>query len=345
MKLSHTAIEMYKNCPLSYMYKYVQGYRETLISSALFFGGAVGETWQMMILDKKENLTEVEKKLIGQNAYDFFDSKIATTEHNGDIVSIPTDPRVRYFKGDYDGELLTDDDNIIIANFKKENGFADWVSWDKLYPRYKIGDLDNEEYSFMNLVFWLSVRRKGHLMIEAYEKEIIPKIHKVYDIEKEIKIENGSGDVIVGFLDMICDYEVEEGVVKKVLFDHKTSGSPYKNDDVITKPQLSYYEYVEEVGLCGYIVAIKNIKRPKRGARKGETYAQIQVIIDEIPEDVQENVILSADQTLKDIKGCNFEKNEGNCIVFGRRCAFYNLCMNDDDSDLFNKKDMEEDKE
>jgi ATP-dependent helicase/DNAse subunit B len=39
--ISHSAITTYQQCPLRYRFKYVDGLPETVVSSALIFGGAI----------------------------------------------------------------------------------------------------------------------------------------------------------------------------------------------------------------------------------------------------------------------------------------------------------------
>ena len=42
--ISHSAITTYQQCPLRYRFKYVDGLPETVVSSALIFGGAIHST-------------------------------------------------------------------------------------------------------------------------------------------------------------------------------------------------------------------------------------------------------------------------------------------------------------
>ena len=118
MRLSHSARELYTYCPRSYKLKYIDGYRPKTLSSALFFGTAFGDTVQMIILDKKENLTEEEKKLLGSNPTDFFEDLITNVEINGSPVKIPKSPLIRYFASDYTKETLTTADILEIKEYR-----------------------------------------------------------------------------------------------------------------------------------------------------------------------------------------------------------------------------------
>ena len=83
----------------------------------------------------------------------------------------------------------------------------------------------------MNLHFYLSLLRKGDMMIDAYRDEIMPNIIKVHHIEKAIKIDLSMEgdepltDYMIGYVDMICDFKVTDaklaeklGVSSSVIF-------------------------------------------------------------------------------------------------------------------------------
>jgi hypothetical protein len=298
-KLSHSSIQLYEMCPKAWDFKYNQGYRETILSSALFFGTAIGDTWGMMCLDKKDNLTKDEKKIVGSDPYKFFLDKMTNVKHNGEDIYIPTKKDVMYFKADLDLDLLSTDE---INN-----------------------ELSNE---------WQSLVKKGYILIDAYRDEILPNIKKVHGLEIPISIKNEVGDSIIGFIDLLCEYQTDDGI-KTILFDHKTASKPYPKNSIQTSQQLSLYTYDKEIDLVGYIVAIKDVKKGKIGARKGKF---LQVMYESIPEAKQEEFILNADIILHHIKNNEFPKNTGKCTRwFGKTCPFYELCYNGDDSKLFKK--------
>jgi len=339
MKVSHSQFELYRSCPRAWKLKYIDKYRETTTSSALTLGSAVGNTLQMIILDRKVELTDEEKKIVGSDPYDFFDAEFSTTDINGETVELINTPRCHYFKGDYDEEILTDEDLAVIAEYRTENGFLAEQTWEWLYDELKSGNASEAEISFLNLHFWIGLRRKAHMMIDEFMDKINPKIKTVYEIEGKISLNNGSGDEITGFLDLLCDYEVEPGIIKRAVIDFKTSSARYPKNSLSTKPQLNIYDYDRCVGFIGYIIAIKKIKKPKRGDRKGEVFAEFQEIFGESNEEVQETVIEEADEILSAIKDGEFPKNTKTCLrMWGKRCWAYDICHNNDDSKLFKKE-------
>lgn len=145
------------------------------------------------------------------------------------------DPNIIYFKSDLDEELLELDPEIS----------------------------DNPS--------WKTLQIKGSMFLEAYHKEVLPKIKKVIKVQEPISIKNSEGDEIVGFLDLIVEWE--DG--KIYLMDNKSSGKRYSEDSAKTSQQLPLYHYAikNEYKLdgIGYIVLIKkiNMNRKKTCANCG----------------------------------------------------------------------------
>ena len=348
MKLSHTKLEKYQTCPRKYFYYYVEKLRSKYMSSALWFGGYIGDTVQMMVLDKKPQLTEEEKEIAGTDPYEFFDKLMSTVTINDEEHLLPVCPYIRYFKGDYDEELLKSEDHEQIRHLADDLGLRG-LSWDDLYPRYKSGSLDEDEYRYMNFIFWLCMRRRGHMMIDAYKEDVLPRIHEVHAIEKPISIkeqEHGE-DEIIGYIDMICDFELDDGTINTVLFDHKTSSKRYKLDKLFESQQLSLYDYCEEIGLVGYIVMIKPVKRPKRGKDKGKEFIDVQIITHSIPTSNQVNHLENAIEILEGIENKEFNKEYDACFAFGSQCEYTNICKNGAkfDENLINMKEKRDAKE
>jgi hypothetical protein len=333
MRLSHSQLDTYRLCGHKWKLKYVDKLYPTSIGSALFFGNAVGKVWAQQTLCKKINLTEEEKILIQKDPYEYFDELFQTIDINGEVQSLPTCINVTYYKGDYDAELLTEQDIELINNYRKSNGFND-VGFEDLYSYYKAGQADEDEIKFLNLMFWVACRRRAHYLIKAYQIDVIPRILRVYSIEEPISIPNGAGDIIVGFIDIIADIALdpdENGKVEvvKAVLDNKTSSTKYSVKKFSESGQLHLYNYVKELGHIGYIVGVKKIKNPKIGKRKGEIHAEIQIITQPVNPEQEEKFIQETDLILKLMKEENCPKNKDACLAFGRRCDYYELCMGD----------------
>lgn len=129
-------------------------------------------------------------------------------------------------------------------------------------------DLDQElldHYQMDEVVCpeYFSLLLKGQLMIQAYHKEVLPKIKEVVAIQKPVKLVNKDGDEINGFLDAI----VRKTDDKLYLIDNKSSGSKYSNLAVKENNQLPLYHYIikDEYSIekAGYIVMMKKINKNK----------------------------------------------------------------------------------
>lgn len=308
IRLSHSAIEKFNLCSEKYRLHYIEGYRTQSIGSALFFGTSYGNAVQEMT---KENLSIEEAK-------HRFDKYFSITEINGEKINLEDTDKARYFKGDLKIEYVPLEIIKITEPKILEN-------LDDIFKLQNEGKLHYDYQRDLNRLCWHSMRYKGHRLIESYAKEILPKIKKVYGIEEPINLETNDGTAhLIGYIDMICDYELDDGKVVKVLFDNKTSAKPYPKNSIIEKQQLTIYEYAKEIGNVGYIVAIK------------DTF-KIQVLIGQIPQDVQEKYINIIDETLHNIKEKKFEKNPKSCRAFGQVCEFYDICFKNDDSKVIKK--------
>lgn len=129
-------------------------------------------------------------------------------------------------------------------------------------------DLDQEllDHYQMNEVVcpeYFSLLLKGQLMIQAYHKEVLPKIKEVVAIQKPVKLVNKDGDEINGFLDAI----VRKTDDKLYLIDNKSSGSKYSNLAPKENNQLPLYHYIIKneypIEKAGYIVMMKKINKNK----------------------------------------------------------------------------------
>lgn len=166
---------------------------------------------------------------------------------------------------------------------------------------------------------YLSLKRKGHKLLEAYFKNIFPSIKEVISIQGEITIngydEHGevTDDSIYGKLDLIALIE-HEGEVKKALLDNKTTSEPYAKNSVQTKDQLALYANgFNDIDFFGYLTLNK------------KNY-KTQIIIDQISEEKKEQVLEKFINTLDNIKENNFEKNTKSCYSYGRQCEFWTHC-------------------
>jgi hypothetical protein len=202
----------------------------------------------------------------------------------------------------------------------------EWAKYSKTTIDYYKSDLDanllTEEEKTLPLAQqnFLSLKYKGHRLLESYAKEILPRIKKVISIQDEITIkgydEDGSEteDSIYGKLDLIAMIEDDAGQVVHALLDNKTTSEAYPKNAVQVKDQLALYSAgFSDIEWFGYLTLNKkNFKT--------------QVILDRISNEKKEEVLSKFVSTLDKIKNNIFEKNKKSCYSFGRRCEFWTHC-------------------
>lgn len=111
---------------------------------------------------------------------------------------------------------------------------------------------------------WQSLCLKGLLFVEAYHKEVLPKIKEVISVQKRVTLVNPDGDKISGLLDSEVIWE--DG--KTYLIDNKSSSVEYEKDSAKKSDQLVLYYYIEKdivkLDGVGFIVLDKNINMNKK---------------------------------------------------------------------------------
>lgn len=343
-KLSHSAIGRFKMCAENYRLHYVERIRPIGTSSPLIFGAALDQALNTLLTSETP-------------AEEVFEREFEHQDVNGERTYLPTCADVTYQKNDIDTDLLTEADAKRLKDESEKRGIecSDYLSTVKRLR--KQDTLSKSERELYNLANWLCLFRKGMLMITAYRKDVLPHISKVHAIQESFELDNGC-DKVVGFIDLIADVTGEGTVI----LDNKTTSRPYERDSVIKSEQLSLYVHAMEekyrTRKAGYIALNKNVVKNKvkicsvcgfdgsetshgtcnneiDGKRCHSRYnvtmspeIKVQIIIDEIPEEMEASVINGADIvndriTANDFGMCSIEQCSN---WFGKPCCYYNLC-------------------
>ncbi len=357
-RLSNSAANKFMSCAEEYNLHYNKRLRGKYQSAALFFGSAVDSGMNSLL------------KNDGKDPFDVFDYswRFARLDGQEDREYLTDSNKIVYSDKDFDKDLLGDDD----INLLKEK--TSLITKDEVLEYYKVLSEKKKQYSWnklslsdqkmFNLYNWLSLRKKGHLMIETFKQKIAPNIIKVLDVQRYIKLENEKGDSIIGYVDLICEWK-NEGVV---IFDLKTSSIRYEDESVLTSPQLTLYKAAlydtYKTDKCGYLVLSKTVNKNRvkicsvckydgsgarhktcsneyTGSRCGGEWIEtvnpsidVQVIIDSIPKRTEEIVMQNYEQINKSIKDGNFSRNLNNCVRPWGKCVYFDYCYKDDKSDL-----------
>jgi hypothetical protein len=357
MRLSNSSINRYVTCPESYRLRYIERVVGIKKSAALFFGGAVDLGCNVLLKDRN-NLWEA--------IATFNINWKSTKDQLGNVIDLENSLDITFSNKDFDQDLCPPD-RIETFNLIAEN--KKLYGWDKL---------PSEDKLFFNRTAWLCLKAKGELMIRAYHSDIMPHLKSVIAIQKEVELSNGTGDTIIGYIDILG--ELNSGEI--AILDTKTSADYYEEDAVSKSEQLALYKLMlntigkeQVVTKAGYLVLVKKLDKTvtltcqtcghhvvnrtlkscdakvdgKRCGGEWERSVELkvptQILIGNISEEQQDKVLDIANQVSQDIHAGKFEKNEKSCFNFGR-CSYYEVCHGNDFSQVVKlpEKDKKDDK-
>lgn len=358
-RLSHSAATKFQQCPKEYDFHYNLGLRTKYQSSALLFGTAIDKAFEALVADKDARAT--------------FDKTWAFQEVNKVLVPLPECIDIVYSDSEFDEDLLTEKHLLRLTKGYEELGFKGQGTLE-LYKDIKakkkeVGykNLSVNEKKYFNLANWCCLERKGHLMIDTLQIDVLPSLTKIIATQKKIELINETGDSIIGYVDIIAEYKGDI-----VVFDLKTSSIIYDEDSVLVSPQLSLYVHAlsEEYKTrkAGFIVLNKRVVKNKTKkcsvcshdgtgsrARKCDVEVEgkrcngewievirpeiaIQIIVDEIPEQTENIVLDNMNNINESIKAGVFVRNLTSCIRPWGKCPFFGICYRNDFSDVIEVK-------
>ena len=266
MRISNSGANKYLGCGASYKLHYVDKWRSKFKSSALFFGTAIDAACNYLLenLNGDNNLSK---------AIAIFESnwEQQIDKDTKEAIDLPKNPFIKYFKSDFDLELLTEED-LTRLEYKS---IPDLVSFrhgvdEKLKNGGAFSLEEMGEYNYMN---WLCLLHKGRLMVEAYHREILPKFKRVLALQKPISVSftddrTNETDEISGIAEFVA--ELQDGTI--CLVDNKTAGTPYTPDSVSKSQQLALYKSIlnilaenkadgweTKIDKCAYAVVSKKV--------------------------------------------------------------------------------------
>jgi len=339
VKLSHSAKEKFLTCPEKWRLYYEENLRSIKLNSPLFFGRAMDEALNRLLLDKKDDLTEEETEIKKKTTKQIFTDNMLKTVSNDKEVDLPKNKDCLYFKSDVDISLLELEDINDLGKFSHQIEFVGVFNPETYimycHERFKNKKrLDETEQLLYNYIAWKSLYRKGLMLIEAYARQVMPLIEKVYNIQEKVELPDGD-DLFIGYIDFEASFTEEPGV--KYICDNKTSSKAYTLDSVKTSSQLAVYSEYKDNENCAFIVLEKRI-------RKKSPRVRTSVIKDRILDLQKDETFDSITNVYNKIKEKDFYKNKDNCYQFGRPCEYYKLCHFGDKSDLIQLEKKDEKK-
>lgn len=379
VKLSHSAMNMYADCPRSYYFRYVEKLVSKSKGSALYFGIAVDKALEHMLQNKDKG-----EEALNSSFFVFDENWVSQPDNSKKTIKLKGNDAVAFSKHDFDTDLMTEEDWKEILKLRKTLKLdKDPVEIrERLYELKKLGgEVNKKELKLSNLMSWLSLRRKAYILVRGYYEQILPLIKEVVTTQVEVEMTSPDGDIVRGFVDLVGRLQDDTVVV----FDNKTSSIDYAADSVRTSEQLALYkalltEYVNTenakwsvpVDKAGYLVLNKKIVKvisktcqscghvAVRGARHETCNAMIsgkrcngkwtkklegfecktQVIIDDISEEMLDKVMDRINSVNQNIKSEIFDENRSNCIKPWGKCDYYDICHHGDFSKVIQNKEI-----
>lgn len=339
-KISYSKISTFKSCPQKYYL--TSKYQVEITASALPFGNAVEAGIDILL--KGKTLEEAQAEF-----HTYWHT--APKDYFGPAKQLYDSPELFFYANDFDEDLLVNDLSIIEA-WKKELLPETKEEWDALVGKFQ-GQVKNNAYTdpserkFAHRVMWLCCKRRGEIMLKAFQEHLLPEVEKVIATQKWVSIKNAEGDTLNGKIDYILKLK---GVDVPVLVDFKTAGKFYNDHDLKTSDQLSSYAAVEKLTKIAYWVVIKNIKHqricnkcdherennrkkncekcPDGKYLKVRSYADTQYLIRDIRKGEGQETLEDFSDVLTAMKNEINWKNPSSCFDFGKKCEFYDYCWN-----------------
>lgn len=314
MKLSFTSVQTYLENPRKFLYQYILKYRAKTQASALVFGSAI---------DKGLNILLTTRNL--PVAIEYFKDALKFYKFNGETLDLDKTDCITYTNGDIDLDVLEE---------SQAKGYILIV--EELREKKRNEGLTLEEQRIFNQIALLCLRKKGEMMLEAYNEQVMPKIKKVIDVQKSFSIKNEDEDEFIGVIDLICEWD--DGVNKGIAnADNKTTSVKFADDSVKTSEQLATYEVAEDYrnDFSVYIAISKKIRKKK------EPRVAIQIIVDKVDQATIDKTFAQYDEVNMKVKLGEFPKNCDSCKInkYYQKCAYSNICFHGDFSDIIIKKD------
>lgn len=326
-RLSHSAINTYVSCGEKYRLHYIEKIRPITKSSALLFGDAMDKAYERLLLGKDDYYAKFNERW----SYNIVD------ESEGE-VSIAENTLVRYSKADYEDRFLLEEDKMLLGLKAQELEIGTEILDNPKTFNYQ--NADEKHIQLFNLASWLCLRNKAKLFLDAYKRQVLPRIKKIHSIQKEIKLENQEGDTLIGFIDIDMDYEHTDGKIYRVVADNKTSSIKYQPDSTANSQQLGLYCISEGIQHALYIVTQKKIKKLTKPLTDPDCcdIIVIDLIFDEIKQDVRDDILSTVENVNLNIKEEKFEKNPKSCWEYGG-CPYRDYCWKNKDLTGLKKKE------
>lgn len=270
MRVSNTQRSLYLQCPRKYKYRYVHKMRARDKGSALYLGTAFDLASDVLL--KERDLARAKIR---------FSELWMAHEDNLSCKFSKTDLDVRLFSSSDIAKLEAAVDGLNQSKAKKE--YQEHQDVLKLISAIKkmkeqsfMRDITIEEERYLHYAHILGMNQKGHLMLEAFHRDILPHITEVISTQLKVDVKNPAGDTIIGYIDLVCrmdGYKLPCGRILTdedlVVADIKTAGVYFwaKLDNLADSDQLDTYlaspqvQEISPTNLICYMAVAKTVSK------------------------------------------------------------------------------------
>lgn len=355
MKSSFSQNSMYVSCPKMWDLSYNHKIKPIAENASLFFGSAIDSAISEMLKGNNDYLNKF---------YDLWNRAF----NYGKATQIFDNDNVVYSNSDFDADVLKQKDLDQMLLWAAELGLGDSTDVVALFK--EIQKIKKNPYKhttaaqmkYFSRCSWLSLKRKGKILIESFKDQFLPRIEEVLAIQKYGKTEIPfTNDIISGYIDFVLKLKGEDA---PIIFDLKTSAQPYTQDQIELTEQLTLYAQMAhaEFGTTrvGYIVLCKNINKEStaycescghhkkgkfkncnniiEGSRCGGEWIEkkvfkpeVQVLIENKTREQVDDLMESYKNIVLAMKNKVVYKNTSRCRNhYGSICPYFSLCWKGD---------------
>jgi hypothetical protein len=269
LRTSYSQHNTYIKCPEHWHKSYVERYKSPIEGASMYFGTAVDTAVETMLMKTGD-------------PYQVFEDYWRRSFNFGKATQVFDNDNITYGYKDFDKDVLTPQDTTQMGIWAQTLGLSKTVLkgdksielFDKIVKKKKnpYKNPSKDEMKYFNRSSWLSMKRKGDILLKSFEEQFLPKVKNVIAVQKRADIvDPATGDSVVGYIDMILEIE---GYDKPIIFDLKTASRPYSQEQLDFSEQLTLYcamkgqyaldrsDFVD-TDLVGYVVLCKEINKDK----------------------------------------------------------------------------------
>lgn len=356
MRTSYSQNNTYISCPQHWSWKYQHRLDPLEMGASLYFGSAVDNAVMAMLQGKEEFMEIFRVNWKAQTQW-------------GKTTIIFDNPNVTYGYADFDADLLKEEDLETLRDWGNTKDPVQMYKDIVKKKKNKFKKLNADDKKYFARASWLSLMRKGEILIESFEKQFLPEITEVMATQMSANIkDHNTGDTIGGYIDMVLRIK---GYDVPIIFDLKTAARPYTQEQVELTDQLTLYAAMKaaeyNTDLVGYVILVKNIPKnivaycktcghERRTGQlktcdntikdeKGDTYGrckgewnetrelapQVQVLVEKKTPEQINTLLVDHGNIIHSMKEGIVYKDLSKCNNwYGGQCPYYGACHNND---------------